>query len=395
MASCEVDGVELSGIKHCDYCQDDGQSEIASAFCQNCVKYLCASCEKNHNKFLSGHECVYGAEMPVDARNERQDLPKKLTESLADNDFEYSFQRASDEWVEESFSKSKPLNPLKEIRHRINSIDDYGILCACLMPNGEAVLFDYRSGAYTMKVLDDNMKIKTEIPLKEQSSAMSALARANNIALLDDENVIAAFPMKRILQPITIIPNVRFGREIVLRINIGAVSCFNKNIYVSTDKIVERTFVAFAGVQVLSQNGNILQNIQLFEQPSCLCFDNKGNMVYTVGNTLKCINSSNSVVFSFTISSSPQYMCCDDQGNVLFCVNSDVQVINPDNRQKKTIIREKPEGTSVQQSWLWSYNKSNKVLLCCMAIAKVAHLRSCHTGHKEHQVYLKCKKYKY
>lgn len=180
-----------------------------------------------------------------------------------------------------------------------------------------------------------------------------------------------------------------------MRINIGAIACFNKNIYVSTDKIVERTFVAFAGVQVLSQNGNILQNIQLFEQPSCLCVDNKGNMLYTVDNTLKCINSTNSIVFSFKISSSPRYMCCDDQGNVLFCVNGEVHVINPDGRQKKTIIREKNEGTSVQQSWLWSYNKSNNVLLCCMAIAKeVLYLRSCHTGHTGNQYYLKCKKYK-
>ena len=58
----EVEGVEQS--LQCNFCRDKGNTNKAHGFCLHCGKYLCALCENYHGQFLSGHELVYGSEMP-------------------------------------------------------------------------------------------------------------------------------------------------------------------------------------------------------------------------------------------------------------------------------------------------------------------------------------------
>ena len=78
----EVKGVEQS--LQCDFCRAKGDINKAYGFCLHCRKYLCVLCENHHGQLLSGHELVYGTEMPNEQKTDTFIRCKLHTEQAAE-----------------------------------------------------------------------------------------------------------------------------------------------------------------------------------------------------------------------------------------------------------------------------------------------------------------------
>ena len=239
----------------------------------------------------------------------------------------------------------------------------YSLGC-CLMSNGEAVLCD--NVDCSVKVVDTNMNIKLKIPLTKDNRD-GQFHTPNDVALLDDRRVVVSIPTAKILQILSVIPAVEVGREIVLKYACYGVACYNNNIYVSTDNLNRCSCLVCGGIEVLSEKGDVIKTIQLFERPDRIFPLKDGNIMYTVhgNNQLKCVAGDSSKIPACL---RDRNCIMDEEGNQLCCYGNSVRIRQSDGKDKK-LLQEKFNPWRVQispRSKVTSalcYNKSNHFLL--------------------------------
>ena len=150
----------------------------------------------------------------------------------------------------------------------------------------------------------------------------------------------------------------------VLRIACYALVCHDKKIYVSTDDLNKWSCFVCDGIQVLSLNEEVLQNIQLIQRPRRFCVDNDGKIPFN------CITPKNINVCQINVPKAPDCFVCDDEGNILLSSGNEVLVVKSDGTENKILIKEDNffSKTEEQNNKIaFSYNKSNNTLLCFMA----------------------------
>ena len=280
----------------------------------------------------------------------------RQSQHLADNEL---VERSSEELTGKSFRhftscslvKCSNLDCFKNLIHlHPNSLG------CCLMPNGEAVVCNI--GDYSVTVVDTNMNMKLQLPRKMSSGG--PVHPSNDVARLDDRRVVVSIPTAKILQILSVIPALELGREIVLKYACYGLACYNNNIYVSTDDLNRWSCFVCAGIEVLSENGDVIKTIQLFERPDRIFPLNDGNIMYTVHGKkqVKCVGRDSSKIPEFL---GDRNCIMDEEGNQLCCYRNSVLIRQSDGKDK--ILLQKQEGFPVSEPSAVCYNKSNHFLL--------------------------------
>ena len=240
---------------------------------------------------------------------------------------------------------------------------DWGFGCV-LMPNGQAVLCN--GIECSVKILDkvQRKSVVTDIPLKCPEGY--GKYKPYDIARLDKNRVIISVPSAKVLQPILIIPHVQLEKQMNLKIVPYNLVCYNNKIYVSTDDLNEWACFVCGGIQVLAQNGDVLQNIQLFQRPRLFCVDNNGVvLVDTVKSKTSLANTRHLSV--------PRLMnrvIIDDESNIMLSSCDEVLVVKTGGTETKTLVKEQNPPNQQQSPntrIAFSYNPSGDRLLCYTA----------------------------
>ena len=233
---------------------------------------------------------------------------------------------------------------------------DWGFGCV-LMPNGQAVLCN------GMKCCVQIIEL-TSPQVVEISCAHE---QPYGITLLDKDRVIVSVPSAKVLQPISITPGVQLGKQILLKIAGYDVECRDNKFYVSTDNLNEWAGFICGGIQVLAQNGDVLQNIQLFERPRNFCVDNNGVVLV---NAMKRKNNYE-IIRHVSVLRQPNCVIMDDDGNVMMSSSNEVLVVKSGGTETKTLINEQNPYSTGQPAKpfriAFSYSPSDDSLLCFAA----------------------------
>ena len=239
---------------------------------------------------------------------------------------------------------------------KLTPLQQYSLGC-CLMSNGEAVLCDNLD--CSVKVVDTNMNIKLKISLTRDNQD-GKIHEPYDVALLDDRRVVVSIPTAKTLQLLSIIPAVELGREIILKYACYGVACYNNNIYVSTDNLNRWSCFVCGGIEVLSEKGDVIKTIQLFERPDQIFPLKDGNIMYTVHGKeqVKCVGRDSSKLPKFL---GDRNCIMDEEGNQLCCYGNSVLIRQSDGKDKILLQRQEDEGPPVLSAVC--YNKSNHFLL--------------------------------
>ena len=89
---------------------------------------------------------------------------------------------------------------------------------------------------------------QNEAHLKSPKNEESGSHKPYGIALLDNHRVIVTVPSAKVLQPITITPNVNLEEEMILRITPYDVVCRNRKLSVSTDDLNQWSVFSCGGI---------------------------------------------------------------------------------------------------------------------------------------------------
>ena len=246
------------------------------------------------------------------------------------------------------------------------------------MPNGQAVLCN-------------GMKCCVQIieSTSPQVVEISCAHEPYGITLLDKDRVIVSVPSAKVLQPISITPGVQLGKQILLKIAGYNVICRDKKFYVSTDNLNEWSGFICGGIQVLAQNGDVLQNIQLFERPSNFCVDTDGIILITY------LKPKQPTARHVLVHRQPNCVIMDDEDNIMMSSAKEVLVVKTGGTETKTLIKEQHRhysGLPRQPTRVaLSYNPSDESLLY---FAAVLSSEINNPGNYQCRIQFTCKKYK-
>ena len=112
--------------------------------------------------------------------------------------------------------------------------------------------------------------------------------------------------------------------------------CYNNKIYVGTDDLNEWACFVCGGIQALAQNGDVLQNIQLFERPRLFCVDNNGVVLV---NALKR-KQSWEIIRHVSVARQPNCVIIDDESNIMMSSCDEVLVVKTGGTETNTLVKE-------------------------------------------------------
>ena len=315
----------------------------------------------------------------TEARNKEQacfidDTEMDNIKGLIDNDLEDAEDDtecgSTEDVQEKSFSKIKSCSLMKEA----NLSEWCDISDSCFLPDGEIVLVESHYGHF--KVLDSDLKVTVELRLWKSEQ------KAKHVAVVDRNTVVAFVSPSKLLQFITIKPELKIGEEIRIKCECDGLACFKKELYVYTRCLDERSCLRYEGFQILSLKGEILKIIPLFDDILCFSLTKKGNIMYfgcrlineKKESFLKCITKDGSIVCQspFPKADLPGDMEPDDEGNIIINDRSAfrtgyegqthasiVEVFNAGGKRKRIISPE----SKWQRITTLCYNKHNDTLL--------------------------------
>ena len=135
----------------------------------------------------------------------------------------------------------------------------------------------------------------------------------------------------------------------------------HKGVYISRTCFRNACFVC-GGILFLAQNGDVLQNIQLFQRPRHFCVDNNGVVLV---NALQR-KQSWEIVRHVSVARQPNCVIIDDEGNIMMSSSNEVLVVKSGGTETNTLINEQ-NPYSKPSRVAFSYSPSDDSLLCFVA----------------------------
>ena len=235
----------------------------------------------------------------------------------------------------------------------------------CLLPDGQIIL----CGSKCLKILENDMASVLQLSLQGDTSP-------EHIELLDNKSVVISIQGVKCLQLIHIKPEVKPGREIVLKYECDGFACYNRTILVYSRDLKEWNRFKCHGIQILSTKGDVLRKIYLFDELRCFCASKDGNITY-FGNSFctenstatffKCVAKDQSVVFSYPSSKTPKKIVCDEEGKAITLHSSNygqICVFKSDGTRSSVLIK----GSKAERLDSFCYSKTNNILLVAFEI---------------------------
>lgn len=182
---------------------------------------------------------------------------------------------------------------------------------------------------------------------------------------MDNKNVVVSVPAAKLLQIISIIPNLQLGRKIDLKCECRCLKYHNNKFFIYSENLFETECFKYPGIQALNRNGELLKALPIFDFWSCFHFTRNGNIVYSCYSDsqkyqIKCITQDNTDISSYPVSGPINIIACDDENVMIGQQYKSVSVINSDGAPRKVLVK-----VNDKESWLSAvhYNRQNNKLL--------------------------------
>lgn len=163
-------------------------------------------------------------------------------------------------------------------------------------------------------------------------------------------------------------PSVKVGPEIKRKYCCEKISCFSNKIYCYSYDLNISAMIYCPGIEILSQTGDLLKTIQLFDQLSCFYPSKDGNIIYfgsrMVGHFFRCATADNTEVFQYpTLFLEPKFAVSDTQGNVIILSSSgEIVLLNPKGSEKRVILH-RADIKAARVTSMYYSDKNNTILL--------------------------------
>ena len=162
-------------------------------------------------------------------------------------------------------------------------------------------------------------------------------------------------------------PTVELGREISLKYSVYELACHNTNIYVSTDNLNKWSLFVCGGIEILSDVGQVIKTIQLFETPERIFVQSDGNIIYQPEgqNWLKHVTKDGVITAKYSGSGFRSDSVFDKQGHVLQFDDDKICVHSIDGQLQKVVFQ---GDSSTTQATLEPASSSvhGKLLMHCL-----------------------------
>ena len=207
----------------------------------------------------------------------------------------------------------------------------------CIMPNGESVVCCQPEGA--VFILNKDLSLKQRI--NPNPTGTTNHHQPNEVAMLDNRRVVVSVPSAELLQVISIMPTVELGREISLKYSCDKVTCHNTNIYVSTHNLNRWSAFGCGGIEILSDVGDVIKTVQLFETPERIFVQSDGDIIYQscVNKCLKYVTKDGVITAKYPVSGFRSDSVFDKQGHVLQFDDDKICVRSIDGQQQKVVFQ--------------------------------------------------------
>lgn len=225
-----------------------------------------------------------------------------------------------------------------------------------LLSDGQAVIC--QPSDRQLRVLGKNWETKLNLQMKSYTNYSKYSIDSMVIALFDRKRVAVAISCtwqrtegeleeNTFINILTVSPSVKLGPEMKRKYRCGNITCFNNKIYCYSYDLNISTMIYCPGIEILSQTGDLLKTIELFDQVSCFCPSKDGNILYfgsrmvdnSVSTFFKCVTADNTEVFQYPTLLEPKFAVSDTQGNVIILSSAgEIVLLNPDGSEKRVIL---------------------------------------------------------
>ena len=238
------------------------------------------------------------------------------------------------------------------------------------MPQGELVLCDF--GNDKVKLLDNSLSVVDSLDLPE--AHRHRLGRHQDVAVVDNSNVIVIMPGVKQLQFIQVLPTLKLGRTIDVDKDCWGVAVAAGKIFVSgynydDTEVGEIRVYDLEGRDMGKRLGINPDGSALFRQPEHIAVSRSGDKIFVSGDKIfvsdrdtgivSCLTSDGKIVYQYRDDELvyPSGLFVDDNDNVIVCswFSSTVQVITAAGKKHSTLLSREdgifqPQCVSFRQS---------------------------------------------
>ena len=316
------------------------------------------------------------------------DLTDMAERSMSELEIDEAEQGSSEETLEAVTNVStKPFSHIAACQHLQQKMVDkwsrsgFGeITGLVLLSDGQAVIC--QPSKRQLRVLDKNWETKLNLQMKSYTNYSKYSTDCMAVALFDRKRVAVAISCtwqrtegeleeNTFINIITVSPSVKLGPEMKRKYRCGNITCFNNKIYCYAYDLNISTMICCPGIEILSQTGDLLKTIELFDQVSCFCPSKDGSIIYfgsrmvenSVSTFFKCVTADNTEVFQYSTSLQPKFAVSDTQGNVIILSSAgEIVLLNPKESEKRVVLHKTNIKAECVTSMYYS-DKNNTILL--------------------------------
>ena len=327
----------------CGPCISKNIKREPSHYCEECPEYLCDACKDFHGslKVSRSHMVVSGAKMPKYFNTTDTDI-----------------QHGNIMWLD------KKIRSISKVKIRIpDDSEEPDIRGCCLMPDGQAVLCDFRN--YQIKLLDSSYKLIKNLKLP---------ARPTDISVLNDTEVIITIPIEKQLLIVAVTPQLKLIRTIYLDKQCWGVDVSRGEIYIVCEESEENE------IKILDMSCNERRRISLsrvmgtymymLQRPWYITVSALSGKIFITDvdtETLTCLTSDGKPVYQYEEKKydHPIGLLVDSADNVLLCCpeSHTIVVITPDGRKHGKLLSHK-DGIEFPRSIAYRA-RDNTVMVGC------------------------------
>ena len=277
------------------------------------------------------------------------------------------------------FTKIQDWHNVGEVDTRIRSDRQVPLITGCCaMKKGTVVLCDYNNSK--IKLLDETNDLKSDIPC--ESSPF-------DVAPVRDDKAVVSFPQSRSLKFLKVEPGLKLEGYIGMNYKCYGVAVNENAIFVCIDETNSNPRVR--GIQILSQNGNMLQFIKHLGDgmPKYLCVSHNGNLIFyssTVVNDnqirnnqklrdafVLCVTKGEHVLYRYSDEClyNPGSLVGDDIGSLLICDQQfcSVHIVKSSGSHGETLHFSHPNSYKLNPTSM-CYNRNGDVLLVAVTVGR-------------------------
>lgn len=313
------------------------------------------------------------------------DLTDMAERSMSALEIDEAEQGSSEETLEAVTNVStKPFSHIASCQHlKEKTVYEWGRMCErtgiVLLSDGQAVIC--QPSKRQLRVLGKNLETKLNLQMKSHTNYSQYSTDSMAVALFDRKRVAVAISCtwqrtdeeleeNTFINIVTVSPSVKLGPEMKRKYRCENITCFNNKIYCYSDDLNISTMIYCPGIEILSQTGDLLKTIQLFDQVSCFCPSKDGDIIYfgsrmvenSASTFFKCVTADNTEVFQYPTLLKPKFAVSDTQGNVIILNSAgEIVLLNPKGSEKRVVLH--TTNIQAKRVTLMCYSDENNTIL--------------------------------